>query len=201
MVSRMKNESREVTRELTTLEYIILGFLAVKPQSGYAIINSLETGTFRASASTGSIYPVLKRLEQAGIISSTLEAEHELRPRKVYSVLPLGGQLLDSWLRRPPTMSEVIEEYDIAMHKFLIAAYRLGRADILAWLNDYETIVQSARVIRAAMDDATRDDPNLSLHIKLVNLSLALEMDARLTWIQTAKEQLSATDRSTHNNA
>src|SRR5215472_12006374 len=102
----IRQRTKTPIRELTTLEYVILGFLAVKPQSGYTILNNLETGVYRASASTGSVYPVLKRLENAALIGGTVEAEYETRPRKVYSLLPAGGSILDNWLRQPPNMTE-----------------------------------------------------------------------------------------------
>src|SRR4051812_17319790 len=109
-------QAGQTARELTTLEYVILGFMGIKPRSGYDIMTSLETGVYRASASTGSIYPILKRLESLELITSTIEAVYETRPRKVYSLLPAGEKVLDEWLRRSPNMAEVIEGYDIAMH-------------------------------------------------------------------------------------
>ena len=87
------------SRELTTLEYTILGLLGMQPQTGYTILSTFESGAYRWSASAGSIYPVLKRLEKQGIVTSKLEVVHEARPRKVYTLLPAGEQLLDDWLR------------------------------------------------------------------------------------------------------
>ncbi len=184
--------TQQATRELTTLEYVILGFMAIAPQSGYAIINQLQMGVYRVSASTGSIYPVLKRLEQAELIQSVIESTHELRPRKVYTLLPSGAQLLDSWLRHPPMLQEVIEDYDIAMHKFLIAEYRLPRTDVLIWLDQYESIVKTALTVRAALDQATQDEPPMPLHAQLVNQSTIIEIEARLNWIHIAQARLRA---------
>ncbi len=181
-----------MVRELTTLEYVILGFLGAEPRSGYSIITSLESGIYRASASTGSIYPVLKRLEKLGLIASTLEVVHEMRPRKVYRLSPDGEVILDEWLRRPPTISEVIEEYDIAMHKFLASESRLSREEILAWLDGYESVVQVSLSIRTAMDRLTQNETQISVHTQLVNQSLILEIQARLAWIQTARLCLNA---------
>ncbi len=178
------------TRELTTLEYVILGFLAIKPQSGYGIISNFEMGLYRMSASTGSIYPVLKRLEKLELIASELEAVHETRSRKVYTLLPKGGVILDGWLRRQPSMAEVIEEYDIAMHKFMIAEYRLSRAEVLAWLGGYEKITEWSRTMRTALDGLPDALPIESIHTELVNLSITLEIEARLTWIHAAQDRL-----------
>jgi len=179
-------------RRLTTLEYVILGFLALKPQSGYTILNYLETGVYRASASTGSVYPVLKRLENAGLIASTVEAVYETRPRKVYTLLPAGELTLDNWLRQPPAMAEVIEEFDIALHKFLIAGYRLSRAEVLAWLDDYEAVTRAALAMRTAIASVTDHELSLSPHADLINHALKLETETRLTWIQLAQGRLRA---------
>lgn len=177
-------------RELTTLEYVVLGFLALKPQSGYTILNNLEMGVYRASASTGSVYPVLKRLETAELITSTIETVYETRARKVYSLLPAGEHLLDDWLRQPPAMAEVIEEYDIALHKFLIAGYRLSQADVLAWLANYESVTRAALAMRTAIASVTDHELSVSAHAELINQSLKLETETRLTWIHIAQARL-----------
>ena len=73
----------ELSRELTILEYTILGLLSICPLTGYSVIGALEKGSYRLSTSTGSIYPALKRLERHNIIAGELEAVYETRPRKV----------------------------------------------------------------------------------------------------------------------
>jgi len=176
-------------RELTTLEYVILSFLAIEPQSGYNILNQLEAGLYRASASTGSVYPVLKRLETAGLANSLIEAEYETRPRKVYTLTETGMKLLDSWLRQAPEMADVIEQYDLMLHKFLIAEYRLSRAEVLAWLSAYEQVTRGSLSMRQAI--AAVSDPDLlSTHVDLINQSLHLEVETRLAWITAAQARL-----------
>ena len=177
-------------RELTTLEYVILSFLALKPQSGYTILNNLETGVYRASASTGSVYPVLKRLETGGLITSTIEAVYETRARKMYSLLPAGEQRMDNWLRQPPAMAEVIEEYDIALHKFLIASYRLSQAEVLDWLANYEAVTRAALAMRTAIASVSDHELRASPHVELINQSLKMETETRLTWIHLAQARL-----------
>ncbi len=189
-INREPRHQKQRDRELTSLEYMILGFLGIKPKSGYDILQGFELGFYRASASTGSVYPILKRLEQLGLITSTLETVYETRPRKVYSLLPAGEQRLDEWLRRTPSLPEVIEEFDIAMHKFLVAEYRMSRAEVLQWLDAYETTVIACRAVHLAIRQAIRNDVDLSVHARLINRSLALELDARLAWIAEAREQL-----------
>ena len=176
-------------RELTTLEYVILSFLAIAPQSGYNILNQLEAGLYRASASTGSVYPVLKRLETAGLVDSALEGEHETRPRKVYTLTETGTQLLDDWLQQAPEMADVIEQYDLMLHKFLIAEFRLSRTEVLTWLSAYEQVTRGSLTMRRAI--AAASDPGLlSPHLDLINQSLQQEVETRLAWITAAQARL-----------
>jgi DNA-binding PadR family transcriptional regulator len=122
----------ELDRDLTTLEYLVLGLISLEPQSGYTIINTFESDRFRWSASPGSIYPILKRLEKQGILSSELEMIHETRPRKMYSLTPLGETMLDDWLRKPLTRREIVADHEMIMMKFLFIEKRLSRQEVLA---------------------------------------------------------------------
>src|SRR5512143_1092027 len=100
----------EIKRELTSTEYIILGLINNAPQTGYGIIGTLETVANRWSASSGVIYPALKRLERQGLIAGTVEMVHEARGRKVYQITPDGLDALDGWLRTPVDANEIMGE-------------------------------------------------------------------------------------------
>jgi DNA-binding PadR family transcriptional regulator len=189
--------SDKLNRELTTLEYTILGLLAIEPQSGYAIISKFETGNFRWSASAGSIYPVLKRLENQDFIDSKLEVVYETRPRKVYALLPKGEQTLDEWLREEPEIQDVVENFDIALHKFVIMERRLSARDVLNWLNAYEVVATAREAVHRVMHLAANQEMALSLHEQLAVEATSLEIGARLTWIQTARARISAQIEST----
>jgi len=177
-------------RDLTTLEYVILSFMAITPQSGYSILNQLETGLFRASASTGSVYPVLKRLEAAGLVSSAIEGEYETRPRKVYTLTASGIQMIDAWLIQAPGTADVIEQYNLMLHKFLIAEYRLSRAQVLEWLSAYERVTRGSLAMRQAIAAVSEPELSMSPHLDLINQSLKMEVEARLSWIIAAQTRL-----------
>ncbi len=63
---------------------------------------------------------------------------YETRPRKMYRLTPPGEEMLDNWLRSSLAWSEVLDERDIALIKFLFAENRLTRGEVLAWLDAYE---------------------------------------------------------------
>jgi len=181
--------SQSLERELTTLEYVVLGLISIEPQSGYSIITFLEQGIYRWSASPGSIYPILKRLEKQGVIAGELEAVHETRPRKMYTLTSHGEDLLDQWITMPFTTSELLEDRDIVMLKFLFAEKRLSRKAVLNWLNEYEIGTDTYDVSRRLFFDLTYEQA--SPHQKLILEGLMMELNMQREWIRMAIERLS----------
>ncbi len=181
----MTNESG---KNLTTLEYVVLGMIGVEPQSGYSLITTFESGIFRWSASPGSIYPTLKRLEQAGIIAGRLEMTYETRPRKMYTLTPNGEAMLDDWLRAPLTRNEVGEMRDIVLLKVLFAEKRLTRAEILTWLDDYAKGTEEYKTLLSMFRQSVPGD--LSPHQELLREEAIMELDMQHAWIERARRRL-----------
>lgn len=77
------------------LDAIVLAALEAGPAHGYAIIETIKSG----SASTfdlpeGTVYPALHRLEQAGLLSSTWTTPPSGRRRRMYSLTKAGASAL-----------------------------------------------------------------------------------------------------------
>jgi DNA-binding PadR family transcriptional regulator len=180
----------ESDRGLTTLEHIVLGLIGESPQSGYSIISALEAGTNRWSASPGAIYPILKRLEKLGCISGELEMVHETRPRKMYRLTSAGDQLLEAWLRGPLSWSEVLDERDVVLIKFLFMEKRLTRQEVLEWLDEYERLTLSYDMPRRIFYEALSKE--VSLHQQLIHEVTLMELNMQHTWIQMARRRLEA---------
>jgi DNA-binding PadR family transcriptional regulator len=181
-------------RDFTTLEYIVLGLIGEAPQSGYSIIAVLEAGTHRWSASPGSIYPILKRLEKHGCITGELEIVHETRPRKMYSLAPFGEEILDSWLKKEPDWNEVLDERDIALIRFLFAEKRLTHEEVIAWLDAYEKLTDSYDVQQRIFRELVMGEA--SLHQQLIHEMTMMELNMQRTWIQMARRRLQMQDHS-----
>ena len=179
------------TRELTSLEYVVLGLVSLEPQSGYSIINTFESGQYHWSASPGSIYPMLKRLESQAILSSEMEAVHELRPRKMYYITEQGEAILDEWLRRPLNKREVAQERDILLMKFLFSEKRLSRREVLDWLENYREETEAYLTLLEIQRDPSRDD--WPLHQGLVIEADFMELKMQLAWIGKALQRLRET--------
>ena len=91
----MRQKLREVQIKLMRglLDLVILQFLSVKPMHGYKIITSIRKN-FGVYFGPSTIYPLLGVLEEKGYIKSEWNLNSD-RPRKVYSLTPDGGNLLN----------------------------------------------------------------------------------------------------------
>ncbi len=95
--SIVDNQVLELRRGVTT--YALLQILSSE-QYGYSLQTTLaEMGL---DVEQGTLYPLLRRLEQQGILDSTWRVE-EGRPRRYYQINAAGKELLqklvDEWSR------------------------------------------------------------------------------------------------------
>lgn len=184
------------SRELTPLEYLVIGLISVKPQSGYSIMTFFDEGS-SWSASPGTIYPILKRLEKAGIIAGELEMEIETRPRKVYTLSPLGDQLLNEWLREVPGTISSYEQREMAKWRFQFMEGRLPKHEILQWLENYLDALRiydfGRRVFQEGTLNAMSELGQMSVHRQLIMEATLLENNTLRTWLEMAKARIAAT--------
>ena len=76
------------------LDAMLLAALEGGPQHGYAVIEALRQSTGgRLDLPTGTIYPALRRLEQAGLIAGTWSVVGGRR-RREYQLTPAGVRAL-----------------------------------------------------------------------------------------------------------
>jgi DNA-binding PadR family transcriptional regulator len=95
---------------LTPTGRVVLGFLLVRPQTGYDIKQVVDYSTrFFWGASYGQIYPELRRLEAAGLAVSRDEPRGGVR-RRVYRITPAGERAVHAWLAEPQEQYEVRDE-------------------------------------------------------------------------------------------
>ena len=82
------------------LELAVLAVIARGETYGYEILSTLERAGFDG-VGDASVYGTLRRLEQAGHLSSRLEASDSGPARKYYAVTPSGTEQLragtDTW--------------------------------------------------------------------------------------------------------
>jgi DNA-binding PadR family transcriptional regulator len=96
----------ERTVEMRTA-YVVLLLLAQGPKTGYEVIKEIRRllASIGVTASPGTVYPVLKKLEEEGYLE-VREEPHGGRQRKVYRITEKGVEYL---LRSAQRALEVLE--------------------------------------------------------------------------------------------
>ena len=95
------------------LDGLLLAALEAEPRHGYAVKVALRDGSAgRIDLPTGTIYPALRRLEQAGLISGSWDTS-DARPRRVYRLTEAGRRALSGerthWAEFAAVMTSLME--------------------------------------------------------------------------------------------
>jgi PadR family transcriptional regulator, regulatory protein PadR len=91
------------------LELLVLASLSGAPSHGYALIESLERlsgGAFELAE--GSLYPVLHKLEHAGLVRSAWDRERGRR-RRIYRITRTGRRELEVRSRRWRVIRDAVD--------------------------------------------------------------------------------------------
>jgi DNA-binding PadR family transcriptional regulator len=104
--------------ELSATGKVILGMLAARPRSGYEIKQLVDSSArFFWAASYGQIYPELKKLEKAGLITGG-DSSTGARQRTTFELTAEGRRAAREWIEEPP---EVLEMRDEGLLKLFFA--------------------------------------------------------------------------------
>ena len=91
--------------ELSKTSYVVLGMLRLGRRTGYEIKSLVDISTrFFWAASYGQIYPELKRLEEAGLVTGT-DDDSDGRRRRAYELTDAGERALHDWLTSDAALS------------------------------------------------------------------------------------------------
>ena len=92
-----------------TLEGIVLATLGVRPAYGYEITAWLREQGF-SDIAEGTIYALLIRIEQHGLVDVEKVPSEKGPPRKVYSLNTQGQEYLDEFWRTWSFLAERLEQ-------------------------------------------------------------------------------------------
>src|SRR4249919_4303256 len=92
-----------------TLEGIVLAILAVQPAYGYEITARLREQGF-SDIVEGTVYALLIRIEQRGLVDVKKVASEKGPPRKVYSLNAQGRENLEEFWRTWSFLTEQLEQ-------------------------------------------------------------------------------------------
>ena len=96
---------------LTQSSYMALGLLANQAMSGYDLKKTMcKIANFYWSESNAQIYPILKKLEEADLLSSTIDDDSGARQKRIYTITTAGKKVLLEWLQQDCTLTPYREE-------------------------------------------------------------------------------------------
>jgi len=93
---------RKFQKELNagTVSLVLLAILdgSEEPLYGYQIAKSIEGGWQEGTpVKQGTLYPVLRSMEEQGLLGSRVEPSVSGPPRKYYTITDRGRSVLDDW--------------------------------------------------------------------------------------------------------
>lgn len=97
-----ENQARKFQRELSAglTSLVLLSVLAEADVDlyGYEIAKRLSADTLPAAPfKQGALYPVLRNMSSAGLLSSHVVPSYSGPPRRYYRITPLGREVLAAW--------------------------------------------------------------------------------------------------------
>jgi PadR family transcriptional regulator, regulatory protein AphA len=165
---------------LPTPAYVILGMLRLGARSGYDVKRLVDGSTrYFWTISQAQIYPLLKRLEDEGLVRGRAEPRGR-RPRRAYELTRRGEQELVVWLRDQHDVG--YELRDLGMLKLFFADV-LEPAEVLEHVRAMraraeqvlEHLDRDSQPYAAALRDAGRRHPLDTLRLGIALHQAALE--------------------------
>ena len=176
---------------MSHLENALLGLVAMRPMSGYDLMQLFETTAMgQFSSSPGAIYPALKRLERRGLLTSELEQPGAARPRRVYEISASGELHLDAWLRQEVTPDTLGRDPAGPILRYSLSEGRLGEVETKSFLHSFRrSATMHADALRETANELTAAGAERAVHAVEHGIAAA---DATLNWIDQRLAELEA---------
>ena len=138
--------------------YLVLLLLAEGPKTGYEIVKRMREilRDVGSGVSPGTLYPLLRSLEEEGLVSSTEEPRGQRR-RKVYRITGLGAEKLLEMMVRGLELLEASLSLHIEAMQRLLEAHRGPRIAALAeeFASRLERLEELSKRLRAVLRTAS----------------------------------------------
>jgi DNA-binding PadR family transcriptional regulator len=165
----------------TTTDFAILGMLTIKPMSGYEIRQLMSQSIAHFwSESYGQLYPALKKLESAQLVTKRTEPGQK-RDKHIYTITPTGRDRLQEWLTHAPKPQSprnelLLKLFLLSPDSLPVAAEQVARARVAAMdeLRRFGFVEEKLRTERAG-------DPHLPQWLSTLTFS-RLQAEAVVRW-------------------
>ena len=169
------------------MKHAILGFLVDQPMHGYALKRKLSPALPRERrVNDGVLYPLLRRMEEEGLVRKQVERAESGRSRNVFHATANGRREFERWLRSTDDEADEATYDFLVGHPFLTKCLFFTRLDaddveqkLAAQLADSTRKLQTFQDIRTGMV-ARNVDP---YRIAVLDLGIAQQKE-RVRWLK-----------------
>jgi DNA-binding PadR family transcriptional regulator len=180
-------------RSRSELECFVLGVVwQLGPSSPYDVRRHVQASpSTQWSASAGAIYPLMRRLERARLLSARAERSGNRR-RREYRITPAGRSALRAWIGPPLAPEAVTVAHDPlrSRARFLGA---LTPAQQRAWLAAARAALDEVeRRVRAWGEAAGARGGEWSRSARLMTRSGELDVESRRRWLDEIQDDCQA---------
>jgi DNA-binding PadR family transcriptional regulator len=179
---------------ITNLEATILGLIIEGPKHAYEVEKVVEERDMRhwTEVSMSSIYKTLRKLEEKGLLTSTMKLSDRNKSQRVYEITDTGRALLGERVRELTSVwHPPIFPLDIGLTNFGV----LDRDEQLEALENYRASVQGFITCYRELEEF------LSQHCGPADIALARRrlflLDAEIRWVDDLVGQLKKDDEGT----
>lgn len=164
---------------LVVLEIFALSVLRANPVHGYELKRRVQRPSL-AALSNNSLYPMLRRFENEGLVTRTTEAQEGKPARNVYAITDAGRERLRSLLwTLPPELATNEEEFLVRVSFFQEIPEVNQRAIIAA----RESVLAASRAKVSSLLAELDDPPRSEWHGRDVMHHVLDTIDAERNWI------------------
>ena len=172
--------------DYVVLEIFALSILRARPVHGYELKRRVQRPSL-ASLSNNSLYPMLRRFENEGLVTKTTETQEGKPARNVYSITDAGRERLRSLLwTLPPELATNEEEFLVRVSFFPEIPEANQRAIIAA----REAVLAASRAKISSLIAELPSSPTNEWRGRVVMNHVLETIDAERTWIASIAEKV-----------
>ena len=169
---------------LTKSAYVLLGMLSKGDSSGYKLKQLMtKVGSYYWSESNAQIYPVLKKLEQAGLVNSAIDPNSGGRKTRIFSITASGIEALKDWLNQAieptPYREEILLKISSAQHMEPQAFHDM----IKTYASDIEQKLEGLKQIFKHINEEHQGRADQAF-LKILYDHVQMVLEAKLSWAQ-----------------
>jgi DNA-binding PadR family transcriptional regulator len=160
---------------MSYVEILILRHLRIRPAHGYELRKRVEETT-GVLLHNNSLYPALRRFEEAGAVTKTAELQEGRPPKHVYELTDVGHELLHDMLAELPAEQAGDDTEFVA---------RLGQFGLLTPQERRAVLASRGRALVARLEHLRRqhDRARGELWADTVTARLIRQTEAELAWL------------------